>query len=202
MDDPDASMRTEKRKHPIPTPETLRRLLRYEPETGKLFWRERSVYLFTPSKHRTADHKMNNWNSKCAGKEAFTAVDHRGCKQGRIFDKGYLAHRVIWATVVGEWPKEEIDHEDGNPSNNRWTNLRAVPHIENMRNRVVPKHSTSGVCGVTKGKRRGTWTAQIGVDGSVVCLGTFSSLEAAAAARTVAERRYGFHENHGRKRRE
>ena len=34
----------------LPSPEVLRQLLRYEPETGKLFWKERSALFFKCTK--------------------------------------------------------------------------------------------------------------------------------------------------------
>lgn len=188
-----------RRKHPLPSPSTLRALLHYEPDTGRLFWRPRGVEWFTPSKRRTAEHKMNNWNSKCAGKEAFTATDHRGCKQGRIFDRGHLAHRVIWALVTGAWPEEDIDHEDRDPGNNRWSNLCAVPHAVNMRNLPPRKRNSSGVCGVHRTQKSLLWRAQISVSGKPVFLGAFACLGQAVAARRAAEERHGFHKNHGRR---
>ena len=186
-----------KRSHLVPTPETLRELLRYEPETSKLFWKARDVRWFSPGKRRTAEHKMRNWNSKCAGKEAFTASDHRGCKQGRIFDRGYLAHRVIWAMVTGAWPEEDIDHEDRNPGNNRWGNLRSVPHAVNMRNLPPSKRNTSGVCGVSWSQRSRKWYAQIRIDNKPQSLGLFEVFEDAVSARKAAEEKHGFHVNHG-----
>jgi hypothetical protein len=187
-----------KRKHPVPTPETLRALLRYDPETGKLFWRPRGVEWFAPSKRRTAEHKMNNWNSKCASKEAFTTTDRLGYRQGRIFDRGYLAHRVIWAMVTGSWPEEDIDHEDRNPGNNRWDNLRAVPHAVNMRNLPPRANNTSGVCGVSWSRRSRKWYAQIRTNGKPRSLGLFDSFDDAVAARKAAEAAHGYHKNHGK----
>lgn len=187
-----------RRKHPLPAPAALRNLLRYEPDTGLLYWRARSVEWFTPSRRRTAEHKMNNWNSKCAGQEAFTSKDHRGCRQGRIFDRGHLAHRVIWALVTGAWPEEDIDHEDRDPSNNRWSNLRAVSHAVNMRNLPPRLSNTSGVCGVSWSRRRNKWYAQIRMANKTISLGLFDDFNDAVAVRKAAEESHGYHKNHGR----
>jgi hypothetical protein len=187
-----------RRAIPALPPKTLRLLLRYEPDTGKLFWLPRGVTFFVPSARRTAEHKMNNWNSKCAGKEAFTAADCRGARQGRIFDRGYLAHRVIWALMTGAWPEEDIDHEDRNPGNNRWVNLRSVTHAENMRNLPPRPDNKSGVCGVSWSRRRRKWAAQIRIANKVVPLGMFDTVAEAAHVRANAEQENNFHRNHGR----
>ena len=55
---------------PLPSQEVLRQLLRYEPETGKLFWRERTPDMFSAD-GRDPEWKARNWNSKLAGREAF-----------------------------------------------------------------------------------------------------------------------------------
>lgn len=40
--------------------------------------------------------------------------------------------------------------------------------------------------------------AGICIDGKTICLGSFSEIEDAAAARKKADIKYGFHKNHGR----
>ena len=72
---------------PLPSPETLRQLLRYEPETGKLFWRRRPVT-------STGDKIFNRLY---ADREAFTYRMGHKHKQGRVNGKALLAHRVVWA---------------------------------------------------------------------------------------------------------
>jgi hypothetical protein len=43
-------------------------------------------------------------------------------------------HRLAFALVTGRWP-HMIDHEDRNPSNNKWFNLREVNSSQNQKNR-------------------------------------------------------------------
>jgi hypothetical protein len=60
---------------PLPPAEYLHKLLSYDPETGQLFWKRRSVDLFTTThgkKIRTAEHTCKQWNNRYAGKQAFT----------------------------------------------------------------------------------------------------------------------------------
>lgn len=54
----------------------------------------------------------------------------------KLMDNHILIHRLIWFIVYGEWPKQQIDHIDGNPSNNSILNLRDVSHTDNMNNRI------------------------------------------------------------------
>lgn len=179
----------------LPPPELLCKLLRYEPDTGKLYWRERDVDMFVDGGH-TAKHSCAKWNSRFAGKEAFTADSH-GYKVGDIFDRTYKAHRVIWAIVHNEWP-DTIDHINGISDDNRIDNLRSVSQAENLRNAKRPSNNTSGVCGVVWNKAANKWQAQIGTGYKVKNLGLFTDFDEAVAARKTAEIKYGYHENHGR----
>ena len=182
-------------KRPLPSPEVLRQLLHYEPETGKLFWKPRDISLFE-GKYRQRAHAI--FAARFEGKEALTADNGYGYKQGRIFDKLHMAHRVIWALVHGEWPSQDVDHINGNRSDNRAENLRAVSRTENMRNARRPNHNTSGHIGVRWQPNAGKWRARIKVDRRTIHVGYFDSLDAAVAARKEAEAVYGFHQNHGR----
>lgn len=168
---------------------TLKALLRYEPETGKLFWRERTPEMFKGGKHST-------WNARFAGKEAGT-FDRLGYRSVRAFGKFYKAHRIVWKIVHGEWP-DTIDHIDGNPSNNRIENLRSVSQSENCKNSRMRTDNTSGVRGVHWDKQYQKWCAEIWLKGKKKFLGYFDDKSQAIAARKSAEKKHGFHPNHGR----
>ena len=175
----------------LPSPELLRKLLRYDPETGKLFWRERGEGLFsTPA-------ACKRWNTRYAGTEALATIRERGYRCGGIFAVMYRAHRVIWAMETGEWPSEYIDHINGDTSDNRISNLRDVSVSENGKNQKRPASNTSGAVGVHWDGRRGNWVARIyGSHGEYV--GAFTNYDDAVAARKAAEARHGYHGNHGR----
>ena len=181
----------------LPSPEFLRKLLRYDAETGKLYWRERTPDMFIGGEH-SAEHICNRWNSRFADKEAFTASDNNGYKLGRISGRNYKAHRVIWAIFYGEWPNEQIDHISGVRDDNRISELRAVTHAENNKNQKRRSDNTSGVVGVDwcKGDRK--WRARIRMSGKVKHIGYFVDFSEAVAARKAAEVEYNFHPNHGR----
>lgn len=167
----------------LPSIDYLHKRLRYEPETGKLFWRD-------------CDEMPKRWRTRWAGKEAFTA-NGKGYKRGRIDDVNFQAHRVIWALHNGEWPTDQIDHINAVRDDNRISNLRAVTNAENQRNVSMKSNNTSGVCGVSWCNKRGKWLAQIGVDGRTRNLGRFTTFDAAAAARAEASRQHGFTDRHG-----
>lgn len=181
----------------LPSPELLRKLLRYEPETGKLFWRERQVEMFTDGKY-SAERSCAAWNSALVGKEALAAPHKEGYKQGRIFGRIYLAHRVIWAMVYGEWPLKCIDHISGVRDDNRIENLRAVSQAENSKNQKRRSNNISGVTGVIWHRPTQKWQAYIKINGNQKHLGLFTALNEAAAVRKAAEAEHGYHPNHGR----
>lgn len=172
-------------KTDIPSAALVRKLLRYDPETGDLYWLPRDSTV----------PKFRQWNGRFAGRIAFTSVK-RGYLAGTINGCQLLAHRVAWALYYGEWPAEDIDHIDGVRTNNRISNLRAVARGENNRNRGRSRRNTSGATGVTHAD--GKWRARIKARGQDVSLGCFSDFGSAAAARKAAERNLGFHENHGK----
>lgn len=181
---------------PLPDADLLRQLLRYEPDTGKLFWKERNASHFPPSKH--AATFARTFNNELSGKEAFTAQDERGYHQGWIKGQRYKAHRIIWKIVTGEDPIT-IDHINGATNDNRWLNLRNATTKENGRNRKISVNNTSGVCGVGWVAECNKWSAAIKIDNRTIHLGFFLKFEDARDARLKAERDAGFHPNHGRK---
>lgn len=174
----------------------LRRLLRYEPETGRLFWLPRTPELF-PSGRATATF-CANWNAKYANTPALDCDDGRGYRQGNLFGRHYRAHRVVFALEHGHWPLGVTDHENGDRSNNRAHNLRDVPQLLNGRNTRLSARNRTGIMGVTWDTERSKWFASIGVQGRTLALGRFDRMEDAVAARRAAERLHQFHENHGR----
>jgi hypothetical protein len=112
----------------------------------------------------------------------------------QIGARKYLAHRLAWLWMKGRWPKDEIDHIDGDRANNRWSNLREATHTENTRNGVRRTTNTSGFKGVTL--KNGKWRATIRAEGRYIHLGYFPTADEAAAAYREASAR--FHGEYGR----
>lgn len=119
--------------------------------------------------------------------------DAAGCPNGkgylliRLQNRLYRAHRLAWLYVHGEWPPHEIDHIDGNRSNNAIANLRPSTHAQNMQNLAKKSSNTSGVTGVHWDQLRSKWKAEIGANGTVLRLGSFASKEEARNAYLAAK---------------
>ena len=115
--------------------------------------------------------------------------DGHGYIRIKVDGVNYLAHRLAWLWMTGDWPGQHIDHIDGNPSNNRWENLRCVTHQVNLQNR---RHATvsnkSGFLGVTS--RGGSHMARIKrTDGKTIHLGSYGTPEQAHEAYLSAKRK-------------
>lgn len=107
--------------------------------------------------------------------------------EASIDGKIYLAHRLAWLYVTGKWPLQEIDHIDGNPTNNRISNLRDISRVWNAQNqRKARADNMTGVLGVSKHHRK--WQANITVDGKIIFLGSFPSEKLAGEAYVNAKR--------------
>ncbi len=127
---------------------------------------------------------------------------------GTVNRQGYLVvtvrrqkiqgHRVAWLLHHGKWPKHQIDHVDGNRSNNRISNLRDATHVQNMQNTAMFRNNRSGCMGVRWNNKSSRWVSFIGHGGKRISLGTHTSLLEAAARRKSREISLGYHPNHGR----
>lgn len=92
-----------------------------------------------------------------------------------------LAHRLAWFYVHGSWPSNHIDHINGNPSDNRISNLRDVGVDMNLQNiRAANRNSQSGLRGAHKVGNK--WRAEIYYEGEHHHLGMFDTPEEANAA--------------------
>jgi hypothetical protein len=154
-------------------PEYVRSILDYSKSTGVLRWKVR------------ADVNAAT-NTRCAGKEAGTP-DSKGHRQIEIHSVAYMAHHLAWAIVTGEWPTQQIDHQDQDPGNNRWKNLRKCTDTENKCNQKTYKNNRLGCKGVTyRPKFARPYVARITKHGKIHHLGCFATLEEAIAARQEA----------------
>lgn len=175
----------------IPTPETLCQLLRYEPDTGKLFWKRRHQGMFIDAK------SMKTWNTRFAGTQALNSRRRNGYRGGAIFNKFAFSHRVAWCIFYGFWPDFEIDHINGIPDDNRIENLRDVPKSVNLRNCNQRVDNGSGTTGVHWSESHKRWGASITLNGKRNRLGWFTNKRDAIAARKAADENAYFTNRHG-----
>jgi hypothetical protein len=75
--------------------------------------------------------------SRRNGRGAASQVGYLMPKGYRIIRVNYhkfLAHRLAWFYVHGEWPPHEIDHVNRRRDDNRIANLRPATRLENAQN--------------------------------------------------------------------
>jgi len=143
------------------TAERLRELLHYDRETGIFTW------LSNPGKNALVGRR--------AGSVA------RGYVILQV-DKNHIpAHRAAWFFVYGYWPEHFIDHINGDPADNRISNLREATKRENMQNlKASFRNNKCGILGVSK--RNNRFRAVININGSVKHIGYFDTPEDAHSA--------------------
>lgn len=153
---------------PAPMPvEELRALLRYDPDTGLLWWRI-----------STHGRRMSQ-PAGSATKDRYVVLMLNGIR--------YQGHRVIWFLVTGDWIM--VDHRDLDGTNNKWGNIRAATQQQNGWNR--DGWAGSGFKGVYRSPS-GKWYGRIRVDGRNINFPSRDTIEAAHADYCEAARReYG-----------
>lgn len=158
------------------TAQRLRELLHYDPLTGVFTW----LVDVGPMKSIKA--------GTVAG--SFTG------KNGRLLigtgRRVYRASRLAFLFMTGDWPEGDAEHKDGDPTNDRWANLRDTTHKVNTQNRRTPTRTKkSGLpLGVSIRKRDGAIIANICIDGRQVYLGQFADAQQAHKVYLDAKRRH------------
>jgi len=144
------------------------RLFEYNPDTGILTWKRREcdVSIFD-----------RRWNARNAGKIA-GYKNGQGYIMVQVNKNNYVAHRIIWRLMTGEWPSSEIDHINTVRDDNRWVNLREASSVQNAWNRRRRVSKLGLPPGVTR--NRSKFSAKLWVGGKWRCLGTFETVEEAA----------------------
>lgn len=179
----------------LPTQFEIMHLINFAPETGAMTWLERPASMFVNGAH-SAEHQAAKWNAAHAGRTA-VSVAINGYGYTTINGRKHLSHRLAWKLAFNTEPSE-IDHVNGNRTDNRLANLRSVDRQANMRNMKRSKRNTSGATGVSYRADRGVWRAYVHVDGRIKSLGHFATIDEAKAAREKASEDAGYHANHGR----
>jgi hypothetical protein len=147
----------------------LRELIDYDPNTGVFTWRVRA------------------YRSKYKQGSPAGTKQSKGYLTIGVLGRSYLAHRLAWLYVYGEWPTKQVDHINQDKLDNRIANLRQATNKENHQNEGLSSNNTSGYKGVGFFKRTRRWRAHITTDGVTRHLGFFSTIDGAIAARKNAE---------------
>ena len=135
----------------------LEEVLRYEPETGHLYW---TVVRWR--KIRPGD------KAGCCSKSGYIGIRYKM--------KNYPAHRIAWYLHTKQDPGAlQIDHINGNPSDNRIANLRLATPGQNAKNTRKKPGTASKYKGASWHARTGKWQSQIKVDGHNMHLGCFDT---------------------------
>lgn len=141
----------------LPPLEGLEQVLRYEPHTGKFFWR------------------IDRLSKTKAGDEA-GCINSTGYVRIRYNHRYYPAHRIAWYLHTKQDPSGlQIDHINSSRSDNRIANLRLATPGENAKNMRKRKGTTSQYKGASWRARTGKWRARIKVDGHSIHLGCFNT---------------------------
>jgi hypothetical protein len=181
--------------YPEITPELLRQLLDYDPETGVLTWKPRPKSLFASDGAYKRFHTL--YEGKAAG-SLWTSQSGGKYLQVRVLKTLLKAHRVAWAIHYGEWPSQCIDHIDGDGMNNRISNLRDVDHRTNLKNCKRWDNQNKTHAGVSQTNER-TFVAYIGGKKYRKHLGSFRTYAEAVQARLSAEKELGYSSTHGKR---
>lgn len=144
--------------------EKLNELLRYEPETGLIYWR------------------VSRKGGRATAGAVAGYMTCRGYIKITVGGKCLLAHRVAFALTRGSWPENEIDHINGIKSDNRIINLREATKRQNEANKGVSKNSCTGLKGVSFRKSRNKFVARISNGEKRRFLGLFDTAQDAHEA--------------------
>lgn len=145
------------------TQERLKQVLSYNPESGEWRW-------------------LISTNRAIKIGQIAGTVRRDGYRQIMVDGLLHFSGRLAWLYVTGEWPEEQVDHVNRERADDRWVNLREATWSENMANRKMPSHNTSGYIGVSWDGPSGKWDARV----NKIRIGLFDDILKAVAARDAA----------------
>lgn len=140
----------------------VREVLKYNPETGSFFRN---------------------------GKKVRVRPNAGGYLRITIDGVTEYCHILAWVIMTGTWPKHDVDHEDRNKLNNKWSNLRAATSTQNKANTALSARNTSGYKGVSWNRKRSKWFASIRIHGKTKGLGYHDNPKSAHEAYVREARR-------------
>jgi hypothetical protein len=148
-------------KNRLPPASQVREIFHYDPDTGLFIWK-------TKTAKNVVIGKMAGW------------LTDQGYVVLNILGKRFKAHSIAWLYVTGVPPACIIDHIDGNPSNNKFCNLREATLSQNQHNKR--KERSKAFKGVRPYNNTGKWKSYIRVKGKQESLGVYDTPEEAHRA--------------------
>lgn len=162
-------------------------ILRYEPETGFLYWLP-----------RTFGKEASRFNSRWSGKRAGCGSIVDGYRRISLTINGvrkvHFEHRLIWFMIHGSWPIGDIDHLNHDRNDNRIENIRDVSKSDNQKNGGLGTRNKSGHIGVCWATRKKRWKVSCGSK----FIGHFVDKGEAIKAAEEARAARGYHPHHGK----
>lgn len=108
-------------------------------------------------------------------------------------NKRYVAHRLVWLYVYGDWPADCIDHINRIRTDNKLANIRAVTRAQNLQNLGLDNKNKSGFRGVSYDAANKKWRASISIQGKAKNLGRYNTKDLAVIAYKAAAAKYHTH---------
>ena len=127
-------------KEAMLTKEMLEHKFYYNIEKGTLRWKN-------PTSNRARKDVDAGW------------IDTEGYRKVTINNTTFRVHRILFYLANGRWPLE-IDHLNGDKSDNRSCNIVESTRSENNRNRAIQSNNTSGVTGVRWVESKKAWRGE------------------------------------------
>jgi hypothetical protein len=159
----------------------LKHLIHYSPENGIVTWK-------TKINKKTKINGRAGYFSK-SKKKMYRSI----CIHGVVKRE----HCWIWYYMTGIWPEKEIDHINGNGTDNRWVNLRLVTASENRHNHRVYSNNNSGVTGIFWNKVKKSWIVTFVINGKQKQVCQRVDFFEACCIRKRLENMNGYSKQHG-----
>jgi hypothetical protein len=155
------------------TKEIAARYFSYNPETGDVI---RIAATIRKNGRPYSKYLMKPVTRNCLG-YLQASISH----EGRHYT--VQLHRLAWLLMTGAFPKNQIDHINGNRADNRWKNLRGVTNQQNQSaHKAVSSKATSMYRGVCFETQTGMWRVKAQFNKKAYCGGRYKNEDEAAMA--------------------